>query len=666
MPAEKILIVEDKPMIADIMKSDLEKFGYSIIDIAKSGEEAIRVTKQCKPDLVLMGIHLQGRMDGIEAAKQIHFDSRIPIIFVADDIDDCSLEKSKLAEHIGIVTKPFSIKELQNTIETCLNNYYVAQRGNRGTLQAVHRNLFESAMQGIFRITESGRFINVNASFAALMGYSSPKELLSLAAEAKHHYVHVELHQELLESLKKLGVVKNFEYEAFRKDGTKIWLSQNSRMIHTPECNNPYIEGIVQDITKWKNTEQQLRASEERYSTAIEHCNDGVVINSGDKYLFVNKRFVEMFGYDNAEEIIGKPISMIVHPDESKRVERFALKRQKREPVPSRYEHKAIRKNGEIIDVEISATQMVYKGESVSLVYVRDITEQKTAEKERQHMEIQLRQAQKLEAIGQLAAGIAHEINTPTQYINDNTRFLQDAFADLLKVLEAYGRLLHKNQQGRVDPVLVADVEEAVAEIDLDYLAEEVPKAITQSLEGLNRVTTIVHAMKEFSHPGGEEKQTIDLNHAINNTITVCRNEWKYVAEIAKDLDPNLPLVPCLPGDFNQVILNLIVNAAHAIADAMNGGEKRKGTISISTRHDGNWVEVRIGDTGTGIPEEHRDKIFTPFFTTKEVGKGTGQGLALSRSVIVGKHGGTIDFQTESGKGTVFIIRLPLSSDSIQ
>ena len=288
------------------------------------------------------------------------------------------------------------------------------------------------------------------------------------------------------------------------------------------------------------------------------------------------------------------------------------------------------------------------------------------AKKECAKLEFQLRQAQKLEAIGRLAAGIAHEINTPTQYVSDNTRFLQDAFADLLKILKAYQRLLQASRDGSAGPELIADVEAVVAKADLDYFIEEAPKALTQSLEGLDRIASIVRAMKEFSHPGGEEKQTIDLNHAIENTITVCRNEWKYVAEMALDLDPHLPLVPCLPGDFNQVILNLVINAAHAITDAINSNEKHKGTISISTRRDGDWVEIRVGDTGTGIPEKHKDKIFTPFFTTKGVGRGTGQGLAICRSVIVGKHGGTVDFETESGKGTVFMVRLPLHPGSIQ
>jgi signal transduction histidine kinase len=152
------------------------------------------------------------------------------------------------------------------------------------------------------------------------------------------------------------------------------------------------------------------------------------------------------------------------------------------------------------------------------------------------------------------------------------------------------------------------------------------------------------------------------LNHGIENTITVARNEWKYVAEMETEYDPSLPLVPCLPGDFNQVILNLIVNAAHAIGDVVQSGER--GKIIVRTRKCPQWVEIEVQDTGGGIPEHARDRIFDPFFTTKEVGRGTGQGLAIARSVVVDKHGGTIHFVTETGKGTTFTIRLPLDGES--
>ena len=176
-------------------------------------------------------------------------------------------------------------------------------------------------------------------------------------------------------------------------------------------------------------------------------------------------------------------------------------------------------------------------------------------------------------------------------------------------------------------------------------------------------MAAIVSSIKAFSHPGGSEKQPFNLNKAIETTATVARNEWKYVSELVTDLDPSLPLVPCDGGDIFQVLLNMIVNASHAIGEVVGDGSSGKGTITISTRHDGDWAEVRISDTGCGIPADVGLKVFDPFFTTKKVGKGTGQGLAISHNVIVNKHSGRIEFESQPGKGTTFTIRLPISSD---
>jgi len=287
----------------------------------------------------------------------------------------------------------------------------------------------------------------------------------------------------------------------------------------------------------------------------------------------------------------------------------------------------------------------------------RDITETLA-------MEMQLRQAQKLESIGRLAAGIAHEINTPMQYVGDNTRFLQDSFVELIEVLQHCTSALSDIKNGNFISQTIADALSAIEKADIEYLTTEIPDAISQSLEGIERVAKIVRAMKEFSHPGKEEKTATDINRAIETTITVARNEWKYVSDVETDFDKSLPMVPCLPGEFNQVILNLIINAAHAIGSANADKSSGKGLITVKTAKDGDTVRISISDTGTGIPEEVRSKIFDPFFTTKEVGRGTGQGLYVARSVVVEKHGGSIDLETEVGKGTTFIIRLPINCPS--
>ncbi len=285
----------------------------------------------------------------------------------------------------------------------------------------------------------------------------------------------------------------------------------------------------------------------------------------------------------------------------------------------------------------------------------------------RKILESQLAQAQKLESIGQLAAGIAHEVNTPAQYVGDNLRFLKDAFRNMKALHEQYSFLVKQLKSGNAPPDLPCKIEEAEREADIEYLIEEVPKALEQSLEGIERISRIVGAMKEFSHPGSDNKTNLDLAKAIESTLTVTKNEWKYAADVVTDFDLSMPPVPCLPGEFNQVILNLIVNATHAIIEKQRQtGSEEKGRITISTRMQDGEAEIRVGDTGTGIKEGIRSRVFDPFFTTKEVGKGTGQGLAIAHSVIVDKHGGRITFETEVGKGTVFIIRLPLTDSSVE
>ena len=214
---------------------------------------------------------------------------------------------------------------------------------------------------------------------------------------------------------------------------------------------------------------------------------------------------------------------------------------------------------------------------------------------------------------------------------------------------------------GHVSADGLAHFEEVWQASDFDYLEFEVPRAIDQALEGIRRVGNIVKAMKEFSHPGSELKKPIDINHAIETTITVARNEWRYVADVETYFE-ELPMVPCLAGEFNQAILNLIINAAHAIGDVVGDGTRKKGLIVLRTRRDGEWVEISIQDTGIGIPEGIASRIFEPFFTTKDVGRGTGQGLTLAHAVIVKKHGGKIWFESEQGKGTTFFIQLPLSN----
>ena len=283
---------------------------------------------------------------------------------------------------------------------------------------------------------------------------------------------------------------------------------------------------------------------------------------------------------------------------------------------------------------------------------------------DRKKMESQLQQSHKMEAIGQLAAGIAHEINTPVQFVGDNTRFFQEAFDDLTQVIKKLQEALAAARSNTLTDAFFEETEELIEEVDLEYLEEEIPVAIQHSLKGVERIAKIVQAMKIFAHPGMVAKEHVDINKEIEKTITITRNEWKYVADLETDFDESLPLVPCFRAEFNQVILNMIVNAAHAIAEKNEENKSEKGCIHVRTAHEGDQAKISISDTGAGIPEDIRHKIFDLFFTTKEPGKGTGQGLAISHSVIVKKHNGTLTLESQEGKGTTFHIGLPLEAQT--
>ncbi|MCA9230214.1 MAG: PAS domain S-box protein [Planctomycetales bacterium] len=413
--------------------------------------------------------------------------------------------------------------------------------------------------------------------------------------------------------------------------------------------------------TELLSVKKELRGALERENwlrRTIDTANDAFVSTTVmGEVLEWNSKAEQLFGWSRAE-VIGKHLSETIFPPSVS--DNGAGGLQHLIQVRSegkRVETKARTLDGDEISVEVSISPMREGSSFVLNAFIHDITSRK-------QLQAQLTHAQKLESVGQLSAGIAHEINTPTQYVGDNTRFLEESFEEILGVLNCFNELLQAVEgQGDVAAV-VAKVKKVSEAADLEYLKKEIQDSIKQSLEGVSRVASIVRAMKEFSHPGSATKTPTDINKNIKNTITVATNEWKYVAKMVTEMDDEMPLIPCLPGDLNQVILNLIVNSAHAIAEALGKNPTEKGTITISTALRDNFAEIRVQDTGAGIPESIRRRIFDPFFTTKGVGVGSGQGLAIARSVIVDKHAGTIDVNSVEGQGTTFLVRLPLEEQS--
>ncbi len=308
--------------------------------------------------------------------------------------------------------------------------------------------------------------------------------------------------------------------------------------------------------------------------------------------------------------------------------------------------------DGSLRTCEVRATCLVDHPTWTGVVLnIRDVSVRK-------RLEVELRLAQKLESVGQLASGIAHEINTPVQFVSSSVAFIDGAWADIETLLDAYKSLRDAYARAEIDPELLERVTSAEELADLEYLRERVPLALERSREGLERVAKIVAAMRVFGHPPTSGTGPVDLNAAIETTLVVSANEYKYVADITTDLG-ELPPALCNAGDINQVLINLIVNASHAISDLVAHTETR-GRIEIRSRVDRDRAMVTIADTGGGIPAEIADRVFDPFFTTKEVGRGTGQGLAIARSII-DRDGGELTFDSQPGHGTTFTIRLPLA-----
>jgi two-component system NtrC family sensor kinase len=311
------------------------------------------------------------------------------------------------------------------------------------------------------------------------------------------------------------------------------------------------------------------------------------------------------------------------------------------------------------IAVEATIREFRERGRAMFVFVARDITQRKETEEKRRSLERELLQANKLEAVGQLAGGIAHEINTPVQFVGDNLNFLTDALESIKSVLEKFRTAAEAAPPQKA--TALAEALDYAAKVDLEFLFSESPTALKESLHGIAQISRIVRAMREFAHPVSHEKEPMEINKIIETTLTVSRNEWKNAAEIALNLDPNLPTTLGFPGEISQVLLNLIINASHAIRDKHKG---QRGRIEIGTGVRNGKVCLTIADNGGGIADEIREKVFEPFFTTKEVGVGTGQGLAISRDIVVRRHGGSIRFNSTLGGGTTFEIELPIAGTS--
>jgi len=349
----------------------------------------------------------------------------------------------------------------------------------------------------------------------------------------------------------------------------------------------------------------------------------------------------ELLGYTQ-EEILGQPLSILGTANQP-------LNLQSLEELVRAESHREISlqtRSGALVPVLLSSSG-IYDGAKLTGIacVALDISRNKM-------LESQLLQSEKMASIGQLAAGVAHEINNPMGFIYSNLGTLSEYIEDLSQLLKKYETLEQSVQEGELD-MASSNLDALTAEkerIDLAYLMDDIGDLITESLDGADRVRKIVLNLKEFSHVGRAEKMPSDLNAGLESTLNIVRNELKYKTTVEKELG-DIPLVPCFMQEINQVFMNLLVNAGQAIAD--------QGTIHIRTYREEEWICVRVTDSGKGMSPEVQKRIFEPFFTTKRVGEGTGLGLSMAYQIIVEKHGGQLLVESTEGQGTTFTVRLP-------
>ncbi len=667
----RVLVVDDTPESLRLLGAILKRGGLVPRPVT-SGRLALEAAGADPPDLVLLDV-VMPEMSGLEVCRRFKQDRRlrdIPVIFIsALEGADNKVEGFR-AGGVDYVCKPFEEQEVLERIKTHLLlrrlhvDLMIQQQQVREHLSQSERcfqAMFEQAAVGMAMVDADGQMLRVNRRLCEIVGYTAD-ELLRLRFQDLTHPDDLAADLEASRAMRSGELASHLRHKRyFRKDGAIVWIKLAVAPVRDETGRIDYFVSAFEDITEAKRAEVALRESEEKFRCLFDSSRDAIMTLEPPTWRFTdaNPATLDMFKAAGVAEFTSyapHDLSPEKQPD-GRASGDAALEMigtaMREGSAYFEWTHKRV--DGQEFPATVLLTRMEGGGKPFLQSTVRDISEQK-------QFEIELGHARKLEAVGQLAAGIAHEINTPTQYVGDGVHFLKGAFEGYQRLVARYQRAVEILATDGGQEALLSEIRAIEEEIDLPYLDANVPGSFESCQDGISRITTIVRAMKEFAHPDQKEKAPADLNQALQTTLNIARNEYKYVADVTTE-SGDLPPVLCHVGALNQVFLNLVVNAAHAIGDVV-GQSGSKGKIHIRTLREGDVVRVDIADTGSGIPEAIRHRIFDPFFTTKGVGRGSGQGLAIARSIVVTKHHGSLTFETEVGKGTTFTIRLPIGEGS--
>ncbi|MBC8433169.1 MAG: PAS domain S-box protein [Desulfobacterales bacterium] len=683
----KILIVDDERPIRELLKKLLESQEYCCASASSAAEARENLEKQAF-DLILCDIHMPGEsgLDLIQQVARKYPDTAVVMVTAVDD-----LAESKTALEAGVygyIVKPFAANQILISVVNALRRreLEMARRDHLKDLEKTiaHRtvNLKETNLTLQQEITEHKLAKKVIAESVqkyrllishipgfVYKGYKDwsvdfvDNKIGELTGYDKQEFDARRLKWSDLmfrEDIKTAGecVVEAFnagdfyirEYRIKSKSGETLWIQDRGRIVPNEKGEIDYFSGIFFDISQQKRTADKLRKSEAKLRTIFEANPDPVAVYNNQGYpQYLNPAFTQVFGW-SLDELQGKCIPFV--PEDQKEIIAAKIRELYEFGAPVRIETKRLTKDGHILDTLISAASLKDSdGAPVGIVVnLRNVTE-------KNKLEAQLLQSEKMASIGQLAAGVAHEINNPTGFVSSNLKTLSDYINDISSLTKAYRNLiagLEETTDGNDSrPDISGQVQRITSleqDVDVDFILKDILELIEESREGTERIKHIIQALKDFAHPGEDKPKFANINQNLDSTVNVVWNELKYKAEVVKDYG-ELPEVHCYPQMLNQVFMNLLVNAAQAI--------EKRGEIRIQTRADNGYVEIKISDTGAGIPQKNLSKIFDPFFTTKDVGKGTGLGMNVAYNIIK-KHNGLIDVESKVGAGTTFTIRIPV------
>jgi PAS domain S-box-containing protein len=513
------------------------------------------------------------------------------------------------------------------------------------------QTLFERPFQYLGLLTTGGNVIELNRSMLQLAQHTAQQVAGKPLWELPPFDSTPQLQRQVRQGVERAAAGDLVRMEIVDRSSRRSPVAMDLTLTPLRDTDGDVVHIIPEgkDLSELMRTRDALHVAEERLRTTTDAGNVGLwEARFPECSLWVSERWWALLGYVGRGETCDlATLEALVHPDDRSRV----------------FEAMDAARRGDIQEMEYEARLrcrdgtwrwIAGRGQAVECAEdgaVRRICGVHLDIQERKEAQLHLIAADRLESVGRLAAGVAHEINTPVQYVNDSLYFIREGVEELLRHGAAPVHGGEATAGRRAEPAS-----------DLQYLADNLPAACERAVDGVGRIAEIVQSLKEFAHADPEAMCPVDLRRVIGNTLVVARSEYKYIARLTTDL-ADVPDVPCHATLISQVVLNLIVNAAHAIADSTRpAGEL--GTITVRTYQEGDRVVIAVADTGCGIPEPVRHRIFDPFFTTKEVGRGTGLGLSFVHNVVVKVHGGSVSFQTECGRGTTFCVRLPLQRDS--